>query len=90
MAETKVLVPARLLTKDHRADKSTSPSLLILNQPISDFAIFARLWENTKYHICADGGANRLHDMFVGELETQRGDYVRNIPLSNDTSANDG
>jgi hypothetical protein len=81
MAEPIVLAPARLLSEDLRAPKSTPPSLLILNQPISDFTVFARLWKNTKYHICADGGANRLHDMFEGELEAQRADYVRRVPL---------
>ena len=54
----------------------TSPDLLILNQPISDFAVFTRLWSRSRYRLCADGGANRLYDMFNGELEAQRADYV--------------
>ena len=53
----------------------TSPDLLILNQPISDFAVFARLWSKSKYRLCADGGANRLYDMFSGDLEARRADY---------------
>ncbi|KAF1976483.1 thiamine pyrophosphokinase-like protein 1 [Bimuria novae-zelandiae CBS 107.79] len=54
----------------------TSPDLLILNQPISDFAVFARLWSVSRYRLCADGGANRLYDMFSGELEARRTDYI--------------
>jgi thiamine pyrophosphokinase len=76
MVQTSVLVPARLLTEERRTDEFTSPNLVILNQPISDFAVFALLWKNTRYHICADGGANRLHDMFTGEMESRRADYV--------------
>eukprot|EP00640_Fibrocapsa_japonica_P001263 CAMPEP_0113936874 /NCGR_PEP_ID=MMETSP1339-20121228/3633_1 /TAXON_ID=94617 /ORGANISM="Fibrocapsa japonica" /LENGTH=406 /DNA_ID=CAMNT_0000939443 /DNA_START=179 /DNA_END=1399 /DNA_ORIENTATION=+ /assembly_acc=CAM_ASM_000762 len=34
---------------------------------------FERLWSVTKFHICADGGANRLYDM-VFELAMKRGE----------------
>lgn len=74
--ETRVFVPGRFLSDDYRPSGSIAPNLLILNQPISDFAVFARLWKNSKYRICADGGANRLYDMFAGELEVRRIDYV--------------
>jgi thiamine pyrophosphokinase len=77
MVEPRILEPAHFLTQDHGPTVVTFPSLLILNQPIADFAVFARLWRNSKYRICADGGANRLHDMFKGKLEAQRADYVR-------------
>ncbi|KAF1982360.1 thiamine pyrophosphokinase, partial [Aulographum hederae CBS 113979] len=42
------------------------PKLLILNQPISNFQTFERLWHAADYRVCADGGANRLWDM-LGE-----------------------
>lgn len=72
------LDPAVFLAKDDRPEPSAnSPDLLILNQPITDFATFSRLWRHTNYRICADGGANRLHDMFTGDLEKQRDRYVR-------------
>lgn len=58
------------------SDVTAAPDLLILNQPISDFAVFARLWTRSRYRLCADGGANRLYDMFSAGLEVRRGDYV--------------
>ncbi|KAF2683980.1 thiamine pyrophosphokinase-like protein 1 [Lentithecium fluviatile CBS 122367] len=78
MAKKRVYDPALFLAVDHRDIDVTSPNLLILNQPIADFPVFARLWRNTKYRICADGGANRLYDMFEGKLEKQRADYLPN------------
>ena len=62
---------------DHPEKSANPPDLLILNQPITDFATFSRLWNHTNYRICADGGANRLHDMFKGDLEEQKACYVR-------------
>lgn len=66
-----------------REDVTDAPDLLILNQPISDFAVFARLWDRSGYRLCADGGANRLYDMFSGELEARRADYVGTLPFRN-------
>ncbi|KAJ8112782.1 hypothetical protein OPT61_g4932 [Boeremia exigua] len=72
------LDPTIFLTDgDHPENSANPPDLLILNQPISDFATFSRLWRHTSYRICADGGANRLHDMFEGDLERQRNQFVR-------------
>ncbi|KAL6704263.1 thiamine pyrophosphokinase [Coniothyrium glycines] len=77
---TTILEPARFLEEDARHGKDYAgtrrPDLVILNQPITEFAAFARLWRNTGYHICADGGANRLFDMFEGELRDQRERYL--------------
>ncbi|KAL9092118.1 MAG: hypothetical protein Q9165_004551 [Trypethelium subeluteriae] len=54
----------------------SKPSLLILNQPILDLDLLQRLWKNSTFKICADGGANRLHDLFLTELEGFQDDYV--------------
>ena len=70
-----------LVEGDHTEKSANPPDLLILNQPITDFATFSRLWRHTSYRICADGGANRLHDMFVGDLEGQRENFVRRQTL---------
>lgn len=72
------LSPAKFLAKDSIVgdDATTAPDLLILNQPIAHFDAFARLWNHTRYRICADGGANRLFDMFEGALASQRENYV--------------
>ncbi|KAH7128787.1 thiamine pyrophosphokinase-like protein 1 [Dendryphion nanum] len=56
---------------------ANAPDLLILNQPIASFALFSRLWKHSRYRICADGGANRLFDMFTGAAsESRRADYL--------------
>ena len=52
------------------------PALLILNQPIPEIGLLDRLWQNSIFRICADGGANRLHDLFSVALENHRDDYV--------------
>jgi hypothetical protein len=53
---------ADLLSPQHTAGHSKQ-SLIILNQPITRRDIFEKLWNNCDYRICADGGANRLHDL---------------------------
>jgi thiamine pyrophosphokinase len=40
-------------------------ALIILNQPFSK-TLLHRLWHSTDWHCCADGGANRLHDLLSG------------------------
>lgn len=71
--------PVDLLTRtsgvalDGHEDKA---ALIILNQPIADLQLLDHLWENTEYRICADGGANRLHDLFEGPNAYLRSTYV--------------
>jgi hypothetical protein len=78
VAETTLFNPGLfLLEADLPGDCIPPPDLLILNQPIASFNVFSRLWSHTNYRICADGGANRLYDMFSGALEAQRENYVR-------------
>lgn len=38
-------------------------ALLILNQDLSGFGI-VKLWQRTQLHVCADGGANRLYNLW--------------------------
>ena len=46
----------------------SSAALIVLNTPIQTTAnrslpdVFRVLWESTTFHVCADGGANRLYD----------------------------
>ena len=40
----------------------TKTALIILNQPFSK-PLLTRLWHASDWHCCADGGANRLHDL---------------------------
>jgi thiamine pyrophosphokinase len=76
-SESVDLYPAKFLAENiHPEISSTPPDLLILNQPIAHFGAFSRLWKHSRYRICADGGANRLFDMFDGDLKEQREQYV--------------
>ena len=45
-------------------DDATKAALVILNSPIRKppSLLFQRLWDLSSFRICADGGANRLHD----------------------------
>lgn len=75
--ESVQLDPARFLVEaEHPEASATPPGLLILNQPIAHFTAFSHLWKHSAYRVCADGGANRLFDMFQGDLEEQRERYV--------------
>lgn len=68
--------PAEFLGTDDLPAGSVGPDLVILNQPIGSFGVFERLWHHARYRLCADGGANRLHDMFEGALEQKRNQFV--------------
>ncbi|KAF2476161.1 thiamine pyrophosphokinase-like protein 1 [Lindgomyces ingoldianus] len=76
VAETREFDPGLFLAEGDLPSDTVTPDLLILNQPIASFDVFARLWRHTIYQICADGGANRLYDMFEGALELRRGDFL--------------
>ncbi|KAG0210312.1 hypothetical protein BGX28_009468 [Mortierella sp. GBA30] len=55
-------------------------ALIILNQPILiPRRLFENIWRNATYRFCADGGANRLHDLFEGDEERKKyiPDYIR-------------
>lgn len=70
---------------------SSSAALIVLNTPIQTTAngslpdVFRVLWESTTFHVCADGGANRLYDatmehgvlipdLITGDLDSIRPD----------------
>jgi thiamine pyrophosphokinase len=49
-------------------------ALIILHSPIEDIDYFRRLWSHASFRLCADGAANRLHDVLTGqnpEVETE-------------------
>ena len=60
-------------------------ALIILNQPFS-VALFDRLWNSSKLHYCADGGANQLYDLFeqpgIEDGPTARGLWVMLFSIS--------
>jgi thiamine pyrophosphokinase len=61
----------------HLGEGQSKPALIILNQPIADTKILDRLWRHTSYQLCADGGANQLHDLFVQNDPSRLNQYVR-------------
>lgn len=46
-------------------------ALIILNQRINRVDILKKLWAGATYRFCADGGANRLYDMFMDDAESR-------------------
>ena len=55
----------------HNEAPRSKTALIILNQPFSK-ALLRHLWHATDWHCCADGGANRLHDV----LNCDTGDAI--------------
>ena len=64
--------PLHLLERKDEEDRS----LIILNQPIKSLNILRCIWENTSFRICADGGANRLHDFLEEASPSLKSKYV--------------
>ncbi|KAK1921257.1 hypothetical protein DB88DRAFT_500152 [Papiliotrema laurentii] len=56
----------------HDGPSSESPTyaMIIVNQPIRDRDIFSRAWRASRLRLCADGGANRLYDLW--DTETRK------------------
>jgi len=56
------LFPAKCLQPiEDKSRKDTA--LIILNSPLEDFDYVNTLYNHASYRLCADGGANRLHDL---------------------------
>ena len=70
--------PLELLQKVEAQNLSSEVdrSLVILNQPITSLTLLRRVWENTSFRICADGGANRLHDFLAEARLSLQSQYV--------------
>jgi hypothetical protein len=77
--------PHLLLTtpKTSTEPVSQTPSriLVILNAPITSLDLVRRLWKSCAVRICADGGANRLHDFLKGESVRKDGVVVEGVGL---------
>jgi hypothetical protein len=75
---TSPVFDASELFSSHAA-ASTKSCLVILNRPIKSSGHFQHLWESSSYRICADGGANRLHDALKSDASGRDSrDYVCN------------
>lgn len=65
-------------------NQHSSAALVILNTPIQTTAnhslpdVFQVLWKSTTFHVCADGGANRLYDAttLIGENDALIPDLI--------------
>ncbi len=60
-------------------------ALIILNQPFSK-ALLHRLWHTTHWHCCADGGANRLHDLLNGDSGNATDDTINTTTTTTTTT----
>lgn len=65
--------PGELITS---TTQSKDKALIILNTPLMNKHTLKALWSSCSWHICADGGANRLHDMWGMDEESSRQEYV--------------
>lgn len=82
--------PADFLASAH---SNPGAYLIILNAPIKDFEVFRRVWAHSMYRICADGGANRLHDLFDTLRMKRKGEFWRRddfVSKPSLTTFNDG
>ncbi|MCJ1312111.1 hypothetical protein MMC25_005785 [Agyrium rufum] len=68
--------PARFLPGDSEANYA----ILILNTPIDNIPLFKHLCANARIVICADGGANRVFDSRLTDVEETH--FVRQILAS--------
>ncbi|TID27663.1 thiamine pyrophosphokinase [Venturia nashicola] len=71
--------PSAFLSADRDSSNPSTADLIILNQPLQDFETFRRIWSHTRYRICADGGANRLYQLFSASLEKHRTEFLPNL-----------
>lgn len=65
------LRPTRYLGEKQHADHEVDgeAALIVLNSPLTDIEYFAWLYNHASFRLCADGGANRLHDLIVRSFE---------------------
>ncbi|EIN03724.1 Thiamin pyrophosphokinase [Punctularia strigosozonata HHB-11173 SS5] len=53
-------------------------ALVVLNQPFS-IGLLDRLWSSAQWRCCADGGANRLHDLLLRSAPAARRRYIPDL-----------
>lgn len=59
------LWPTHFLDEWTESKDNGSVALIILHSPIHQYEHFHRLYQHASYTLCADGGANRLHDILT-------------------------
>lgn len=60
------LWPSNYLEKNTRDGlHQDAPALILLNSPLDDLEYYRRLKSHAQFTLCADGGANRLHDICI-------------------------
>ena len=71
------LCPTRFLDRSD-ANNSTI-ALIVLNSPIASFDYFERLDDSSCFLVCADGGANRLHDLLTAHFSDRPWDEALGV-----------
>lgn len=66
----------RALVEPNETSSAPRTALILLNSPLPPRPLFAKLWKTATLRFCADGGANRLYDRFVGgrDLSSLKGE----------------
>ena len=68
LSPTKFLEEKKVQTKPSDDRGSGHVALIVLNSPISQYQYFYRLYNHANICLCADAGADRLHDLLVGHF----------------------
>lgn len=62
------LRPTHYLSASQEDDSNQSAALIILHSRIDQYEYVRKLYQHTSYRLCADGGANRLHDILTKQF----------------------
>ncbi|KAH7911087.1 thiamine pyrophosphokinase [Hygrophoropsis aurantiaca] len=66
------------LTPQAHNEPKVARALIILNQPFS-FNLLQTLWNTCSWRCCADGGANRLHDLLIDLEQDIRSSFIPDL-----------
>lgn len=63
-----VLQPTRFLSEPTGDAAEESVAMIILHSPIEQYEYVCRLYQHASYRLCADGAANRLHNILTKQF----------------------
>lgn len=75
------LRPTYYLSEPEEDDENESAALIILHSPIGQYEYIRRLYHHSSFRLCADGGANRLHDVLTRQFSSLKAiDALKKAP----------